>query len=404
MSNIYTPMVQFTGPHPGQETILNAKARFRVVACGRRFGKTEMGKIALAKAAMDGATCWWLDPTYNMAMAVWRDLKVRLRHRVPGLVISESDHRIDIPGAGSIGIRSTHNPDHLRGMGLDFAILDEAAFMPPTVWPEVVRPMLLERRGRAMFLSTPRGRNWFFDLFTLGFDPEEPDWAAFHFTSYDNPLIAREEIDAIRRTTPERVFAAEYMAEFSDEAGQVFRGVRRAATAPIGAMPRPDRIYVAGVDWGREFDYTVIAVIDAVDGQMVALDRFNAVSWSAQRGRLMAIAERWQPAVIWAEANSIGSVNIEALQNEGLPVRAFHTTASSKGPLIDGLALAIERQEIALLPDEVLLNELQAYAMTRLPGGGYRYSAPSGGHDDTVIAAALAWHGLKHGGIRVDFA
>lgn len=337
-------------------------------------------------------------------MQVWRDLKARLRHRIAGLTISESDHRIEIPGAGSITIRSTHNPDHLRGMGLDLAVLDEAAFMPPTLWPEVVRPMLLERRGHALFLSTPRGRNWFYDLFTLGLDPEEPDWASFHFTSYHNPLITMGEIDAVRRTTPERVFAAEYMAEFSDDAGQVFRGVRRAANAPVGAVPLPDRIYIAGVDWGREFDYTVIAVIDATNGQVVALDRFNAISWAAQRGRLRALADRWGPAVIWAEANSIGAVNIEALQNEGLPVRPFHTTSASKGPLIDGLALAIEREEIALLPYEVLLNELEAYAMTRLPGGGFRYSAPSGGHDDTVIAVALAWYGVKHGGVRVAFA
>jgi hypothetical protein len=103
------------------------------------------------------------------------------------------------------------------------------------------------------------------------------------------------------------------------------------------------------------------------------------------------------------EANSMGSVNIEALQSEGFPVRPFQTTAGSKNPLIEALALAIERREIALLPDDVLLYELASYTLERLPGGGYRYTAPPGAHDDTVMATALAWHGVLYGGVLIDF-
>jgi hypothetical protein len=157
------------------------------------------------------------------------------------------------------------------------------------------------------------------------------------------------------------------------------------------------------VDWGRDHDYTAIAIIDAETKHMVALDRFHQIGWELQRGRIAALYNTWHPAVIWAEANSIGQPNIEALQAEGLPVRAFFTTAQSKKPLIESLALGIERREIALLPDDVLLGELASYQLERLPGGGYRYSAPSGGHDDTVIATALAWHGTRAGRIVIDF-
>jgi hypothetical protein len=137
---------------------------------------------------------------------------------------------------------------------------------------------------------------------------------------------------------------------------------------------------------------------------MVALDRFNKIGWELQRNRLRLLTDYWKPAVIWAEANSIGSPIIDSLQSESLPVRPFMTTARSKAPLIESLALAIERGDLALLPDEVLLNELASYTLERLPGGGYRYSAPSGLHDDTVIATALAWYGVQHGGFRLDFA
>jgi hypothetical protein len=381
-----------------------SNARFRVVACGRRFGKTTLGQLEIIRIASNAGRCWWLAPTYDMAGQVWRDLRriaIDMNH---GIRVSQSEQRIDFPNGGLIAIRSAHYPDNLRGMGLDFAVLDEAAFMDSTVWPEVVRPMLLERRGGALFLSSPNGRNWFWELFKLGLLPEEDEWASFHFTSYDNPLIPASEIDALRRVTPERVYREEYLAEFIADSGQVFRGIREAATAPIHPQPIPNRRYIAGIDWGRESDFTVIVIVDAETRHMVALDRFNQVSWALQRGRLKALVERWNPLVIWAEANSIGSPNIEALQAEGLPVRPFMTTASSKNPLIEALALAIERRELALLPDEILLDELTVYQLERLPAGGYRYHAPPGLHDDCVIALALAWHGVRYSGLTIDFA
>src|SRR5690606_8817935 len=98
--------------------------------------------------------------------------------------------------------------------------------------------------------------------------------------------------------------------------------------------------------------------------------------------------------VIVAEENSIGSVNIEALQAEGLPMRGFNTTRKSKAPLIEALALAIEREEVVLLNDETLKHELMAYEMTRT-AYGWTYSAPPGGHDDTVMATALSLWAIR---------
>ena len=320
-----------------------------------------------------------------------------------GITISESERRIDFINGSSIAVRSTHNPDNLRGEGLDLVVLDEAAFMHPRVWSEVVRPMLVTTRGSAIFLSTPFGRNWFYDLFRIGLDPEEPEWQSFHQPTSSNPLISSEELEGIRRITSPHVWQAEYEAQFTDDSGQVFRGIRDAVVAQPIDKPQAGHHYVAGIDWGRENDYTVIVVMDANTKQVVAMDRFNQIGWRLQRGRLQVMVERWKPDVIWAEANSIGTVNIEALQQHGLPMRAFMTTARSKAPLIESLALAIERREIGLLDDPILLGELASYGMERLPGGGYRYSAPSGSHDDTVIATALAWYGVENGGATLSF-
>ena len=321
-----------------------------------------------------------------------------------GITISEDEKRIDFENGGMIAVRSTHYPDNLRGEGLDLVVLDEAAFMDPRVWSEVVRPMLVTTRGSAVILSTPFGRNWFYDLFRIGLDPEEYEWQSFHKPTSDNPLIPAEELESIRRMTSPQVWMTEYEAKFTDSSGQVFRGIRDAVVGHTLDIAQADHLYVAGIDWGRENDYTVIAVIDATTRQMVAMDRFNQIGWNLQRGRLKAMVDQWGPDVIWAEANSIGAPNIEALLEEGLPMRAFMTTARSKAPLIETLALAIERSEIGLLDDPVLLGELASYGMERLPGGGYRYSAPAGSHDDTVIATALAWYGVENGSLTLDFA
>jgi hypothetical protein len=176
-----------------------------------------------------------------------------------------------------------------------------------------------------------------------------------------------------------------------EDAGAVFRNVSAVSTlSPVESYAGD---FIFGIDFARDNDFSVISVIDRRTRQQVAIDRFNQIGWAVQRGRIRAMYDQWKPRTIIAESNSIGSVNIEALQAEGLPITSFQTTGTSKPPLIDALSLAIERQDITLLNDPVQVGELQAYSLTRLPSGNYRYEAPPGGHDDTVMALALAWHG-----------
>lgn len=390
-------------PHRLQYHILRHPARFKVVASGRRFGKTELGKMLLLKALKGrDKQLWWIAPTYGMAAQVWRDLSLLLEPIQVSL--SAAQRRIELRNGAQITVKSAHNPDRLRGAGLDYVVLDEAAFLPASLWPEVVRPMLMDRKGGAAFLSSPYGHNHFWELYKLGVDPAETEWESFCYSSYANPRIDRREIDTIRRNTPERVFQTEYLAEFVDELGAVFRNLDAAVTARPDALPDPSRRVIIGVDWGRDVDFTAAAVFDAGTLTLLALDRFNGLSWSAARARIAALSRRWHASAVWAESNSIGQPNIEALQAEGVPVRPFNTNLRSKHNLIDALAVALERAEIALYRDPVLLAELASYRLAPLPGGGVRYTAPSGSHDDTVIALALAYHGARQGRISLDFA
>jgi hypothetical protein len=302
-------------------------------------------------------------------------------------------------------VRSADNPDSLRGEGLDFVALDECAFTKEEAWSEALRPALSDRQGKALFISTPKGRNWFWRLWTLGNSGDDDGWQSWRFPTGDNPYIPPEEIESARASLPDRVFRQEYLAEFIEDAGSVFRGVVAAATATAqdgratvitdsGEEEDAKHDYAFGVDWGKHRDFTVIAVLDTTDNQLVALDRFNQIDYTVQVGRLKALAERFRPSQIVAERNSMGEPLIEQLQRDGLPVQPFTTTNASKAEAVDALALAFERSDIAILPDPVLIGELQAFEARRLPSGMLRYEAPSGMHDDTVMALALAWQAV----------
>jgi Terminase RNaseH-like domain len=209
-----------------------------------------------------------------------------------------------------------------------------------------------------------------------------------------NPFIEASEIEAARVDMSEAAFNQEYLALFVNWEGAVFRRVLEVATAEPQRGPIEGHSYVMGCDWGRTIDYTVFVVIDATSKTMVAMDRSNQVDYVVQRGRLMALHERWKPHAIIAEANSIGGPVIEQLLREKLPVRPFTTSNATKAATIEALTLAFERDDLQILRDPVLVGELQAYQAETLPSGLLRYGAPSGMHDDTVMALAMAWHGV----------
>ncbi len=388
-------------PHSGQLEILNSQARFRVVACGRRWGKTTLGLKLAAREAAAGRRVWWVAPTYLLAFHPWRTLKARFA--AAWTQTSEDEHHIDLPGGGSVTVKTADYPDGLRGVGVAFMVVDEAAFVDEWAWSSCLRPALADREGSALLLSTPRGRNWFHAAFLRGMDPLNAEWKSWTAPTRANPAIAAAEIEEARRTLPERIFKQEYEAAFLEDGGEVFRGLAAALLVDAEPAQQAGHRMVMGVDFARYQDYTACAVLDADTGSMAALDRFSEATWSLQRGRIAGLARRWNVSEILAEANAMGEPNIEALQREGLPVRAFSTTAASKPPLIEELVAAIENRDLKLLPDPVLIAELSGYTYRTLRSGHTVYEAAAGLHDDTVMALALAWRAVSAPRPRVLF-
>lgn len=385
--------------HPGQHDVYRHPARFKVLANGRRWGKTRLGMTLCLEYGLHGRRAWWVAPSYKMAQVGWDGLK-QLAKQVPGVDIREGDNLITFPGGGVVQVRSADNPDSLRGQGLDYVVMDECAFMKEEAWQEAIRPALSDRKGGALFISTPKGRNWFYRLYQRGINGDDASWQSWRFMTTDNPYIDPDEVEAARAELPDTIFRQEYMAEFIEDAGLVFRNVRNCVTA-LPAEYDHAQSYVMGVDWAQSNDFTVLTVMDDKQ-RVVAIDRFNQIDWATQRMRLKTLAAKWHVRAILAEENSIGGPNIEQLQHEGLPVQAFTTTNTSKQDLMTALQLAFERGDIAIPDDPTLIAELEAFEAVRLPSGKWRYEAPTGMHDDMVMSLALSYE-AQNRGVRVLF-
>lgn len=391
--------------HPGQLTVINNRKRFNTLAMGRRWGKTVLGQKLAIDPALAGFPVGWFSPSYKLLIDVWRDLRNALQPIIARSNVQE--RRIELTTGGVIEMWSLDNADAGRGRKYARIIVDEAAMVKSLThaWSASLRPTLTDYAGDGWFLSTPKGRNGFWQLYQSGQDDTNSEWASWHMPTATNPFIDPAEIEAARKMLPERIYAQEYLAQFLEDAGGVFRRVMDAATATEQAKAEDGTQYVMGADWGKSNDFTVLTVLDT-NGRMVHLDRFNQIDYQVQLGRLQALAERFKPSAIIAEQNSMGAPLAEQLLRMGLPVQPFNTTNATKTAIIDGLALAFERGDIAILPDPTLIGELQAYEMERLPSGLLRYSAPDGLHDDTVMSLALAWYGIGKPTAKtlVDFA
>lgn len=359
-----------------------------IVACGRRWGKTLMaGTLALHRAVAGGAVAWVV-PTYRNARSPWRFAEMH----VGSFGELKRSERIVNLGTGRLSIYTADNDVGMRGEAFDLVVVDEAAMIREETYTDVILPTLADRNGRILLISTPKGRNWFWREWQRG-KQGEANYTSFQAPTSANPIRSIQQAAAqARERVSDRTYRQEWLAEFVEDGGGVFRGVRAAATVEPGTT-KPDAThqYVIGADWGRSNDYTVFTVLDATTRQVVAVDRSNQVEYETQRGRLRTLVDRWKAAVVVAESNAMGQPIIETLSRERIPVRPFTTTNASKAAIIDALALALERGELALLNYEPLIGEMEAFEVDRTPSGLTRYGAPHGMHDDCVMSLALAY-------------
>lgn len=200
--------------------------RFKIIVAGRRCGKSNFSiKQTIAKAleAPKGSCVLYVAPTQGQARQIaWDAILDQGRDVIKSAHVNSMD--ITLVTGTKIHLRSAENPDNMRGLKVYFAVIDEAAFIKDDmVWNKVIRPALSDLKGNAVFISSPSGRNWFYDLYMNAKAGKSKEWKAWHLTTYDNPTIDPEEIEAAKQTLSSFSFRQEFMASFDLSGSEIFK-------------------------------------------------------------------------------------------------------------------------------------------------------------------------------------
>ena len=379
--------------------ILSTKVKHHVLVSSRQCGKTLLAMVLLLKWAVEepNSYCLLVSPIFAQSKKTFKDLARAAGFDNP-LVNScnSADLIMTFKNGSTIRMVSAETDQNLRGLTLTHLVIDEAAYIKESLWTEVLKPAMMIRGKKVLFVSTPRGKNWFHKAYEWGEDPAFPDWNAYRITTEENPYISKEEIEQARKTLPRNTFMAEYMGVFLDAAGSVFSGYGKCCSVEAFGVPSPQEKYYAGLDLALANDYTVLTIFNS-KGQMVDYHRENKTSWEEILDTVVAKLKFWNAECL-VERNSIGSVVYEILRKKlGSKITSIHT-GTNKNELIENLKHSLSSEFLQLPTEDLwpeLHLELSIFTYKMLPSGKLSYSAPGGYHDDIVMSMAFANKQLK---------
>ena len=413
-------------PHPGQRKLHESQARYRVLACGSRWGKsTAAVREGMAAMLKEDSLGWVCSTTYELSDIIFSQIYWGWKKFLPEMVTSESSISrgvIKLENGAVCQRKSADNPDSLLGRGLDWLIDDECALQKENIWTDVLQPRLIDRNGWALFTSTPKGKGWYWHLYLrgrTGTSSYDPQYFSMEGATWENPKVNRKnlELEKANGQWTDRAWQQEILGMFLDDSGAVFKNVRSHIVAnfgkdgkPVINLPpvkayseivdgkvvlHPAETYVMGVDLAKSIDWTVITVLNS-RGQVVYWERLpHGMGWPSQRARIKAVHEQYN-ALCYVDSSGIGDPTMDDLWREGVSAVAVKT-AQEKTMLIDALAVAMDNGKVTYPEIPILLNELEMYEIQKTATGRMSYNAPDGFHDDSVISLALAWRGLSTG-------
>lgn len=387
-------------PTQPQQRILQDTARFTVACAGRRGGKTQVAAVQALQWAQDSTPTypvWWVAPQYDLCTPGLRTcLDLYPNAWVVEYSTAPGNQHIDLAWGGRIVFKSSEKEQSLRGRGLTACIAEEVGEWRRSAWEEALRPTLADAEAPALFIGTPKGHNWFYELYQRGQREEEwPEYSSHHWTTRDNPHIPSQEVEEARRSLPEHAYRQEYLAEFVQAQGSVFDQPRDCVQRGL-EDPVDDEAYVAGWDVAKHEDWSVVCVDRVRDRHTVAFDRFQRVPYREQARRVTDLCADYGASIVM-DATGVGDPVLETTRSHatdaGLEVHGLKFTSAVKQNLVNNLAALIGDRDTSWPDIPVLTNELEMYEWK----GDGRSGAPEGMHDDAVIAKALAQWGITRG-------
>lgn len=312
--------------HEKQLEIFNDPHRFKVVAAGRRFGKSRLAAWTLIIEALKSKEkdVFYVAPTYQQARDILWSLLKEIGHEVIASA-HENTSVLTLINGRKIYLKGSDRPDTLRGVGLAYVVIDEYADMKPQVFEQILRPALADVQGGALFIGTPKGRNHFYELFKFAETNKEPQWAAFHYTSYDNPLLPESEIEAARSSMSSFAFRQEFLASFEAASRDLFKEdwVRIEEEEP------DDGRYFIAVDLAgfinvdkesgnknKKLDETAIAVVKVhEDGWWVADILHGRWDIKETCEQIMRAVMKYEPVAVGIEKGSLKNAALPYLND-----------------------------------------------------------------------------------------
>ena len=382
-------------PHRGQqrviETIVDTPQKYITVVSPRQVGKSLLlVNLILYYGINDkGSKIGVITPIYQQARKLMEDLYEAIKDSGIVEATNFSNFEIKLKTGSKIYFRSSEREDGLRGYTFDYLFLDEASYQSEDAWKRAIQPTALVHGKKVVLFSTPRGRDWFYELFQMGQDTNSPMHASVRMEQGDNPYIDKEEIAAAKRSLPDSIFRAEYLGEFLEGESQVFQNFNANC---FDKWPKPQGKCYIGVDLAQTGDYTVATVIDST-GAVVEIYRDNHKEWETMQTNIIQLARKYG-ATVMIETNSMGSVVLEGIKKKYQDTHGFNTSNQSKRDIVESLIMGFNEGTVkipsaTLLPE--LHRELEVFEMTYNPQTrSVKYAARNNFHDDMVISLCIA--------------
>lgn len=308
--------------HEKQLEVFNDTTRFRIVAAGRRFGKSRLAAWMLLIEALKSTSkdVFYVAPTYQQAKDILWGLLKELGHEVIKSA-HENTSVLTLVNNRKIYLKGADRPDTLRGVGLAFCVIDEYADIKPNVWEQILRPALADVQGGALFIGTPKGRNHFYELYQFAESKKDKQWAGFHYSSYDNPLIPASEIEAAKNSMSSFAFRQEFLASFEAASRDIFK----EEWIHVDDNEPSDGRYFIAVDLAgfinvdkesanksKKLDETAIAIVKvSEEGWWVAEIKHGRWDIKETCHQIMSAVMQYQPTAVGIEKG--------ALKNAALP-------------------------------------------------------------------------------------
>ena len=394
--------VQGFRPHIGQrrviDTIVDGTQKYITVVSPRQQGKSLLLVNLLLYYGINDKGCkiGVVAPIYSQARKLMEDLYEAIKDSGIVETTNFSNHEIKLKTGSKIYFRSSEREDGLRGYTFDYLFMDEASYQTEDAYRRAIEPTALVHGKKVVLFSTPRGRDWFYNMYELGQNPEYPNYASVRMEQGDNPYINQEEVQAAKKVLPDAIYRAEYLGEFLEGESMVFSNFKTNTFSQY--PPRNGKVYI-GVDLGRESDYTVAVAMDQ-SGNVIEIYRDNQKDWDVMQSNILMLARKYN-ATIMIETNSMGTVIFESIKKQYQDTHPFVTSNSSKKDIVESLILAFNENQIRI-PDANLFpelhHELEVFEMSYNPTTrNVKYAARTPFHDDMVIALCISnWNRIQN--------